>query len=374
MNPEILREWWWRRQGLDESLDGTPPSAVLERAGWARSVGGCGPYLTLFSRAGTSREAADAAVAGLDIHELPAARCCTYVVPHADFTLALKAGEANSHNEARLATRLGATAAEVDRGCDAVLHALAEGPLDPDGIKRRAGDAIKFFGAEGQKKGLASTLPVALGILQSRGDIRRIPTNGRLDQQRYRYTLWRPNPLSKCKLSAEEVHVELARRFFRWIGPSTAAEFRTFSGLGVKAANLAMEPLKLEALDDRLAFSEDLDAIRSLEPDRNPQYALVSSLDSITLLRRDLRDLQGNFNEPPHHTILDRGRIVGWWEFDTESKSIAWLPFVKKNKQLEAAVRRTEQYIVDQLGDARAFSLDSPASRRKRIDALQCSA
>jgi hypothetical protein len=47
---------------------------VLEQAGWARSVGGVGPYLTLFARTGIGRQAADDAVARLEIHELPSAR------------------------------------------------------------------------------------------------------------------------------------------------------------------------------------------------------------------------------------------------------------------------------------------------------------
>ena len=59
MDDAKLRAWWWQRQGLDGSLRGASPAAVLERSGWARSVGGVGPYLTLFARAGTSREAAD---------------------------------------------------------------------------------------------------------------------------------------------------------------------------------------------------------------------------------------------------------------------------------------------------------------------------
>src|SRR5262245_22907615 len=88
-----LRAWWAHRQGLDGSLRGMAPAGVLERAGWARSVGGVGPYLTLFARARTSRAAADAAAGQLEIHELPAARGCTYVVPASDFALALRAGQ-----------------------------------------------------------------------------------------------------------------------------------------------------------------------------------------------------------------------------------------------------------------------------------------
>ena len=47
-----LRAWWAHRQGLDGSLAGKPPAEILEVSGWARSVGGVGPYLTLFARGG----------------------------------------------------------------------------------------------------------------------------------------------------------------------------------------------------------------------------------------------------------------------------------------------------------------------------------
>jgi hypothetical protein len=55
MKPEVIRAWWWHRQGLDGRLDGAAPADVLHQTGWARSVGGANPYLTLFARAGTSR-------------------------------------------------------------------------------------------------------------------------------------------------------------------------------------------------------------------------------------------------------------------------------------------------------------------------------
>ena len=49
---EKLRAWWSHRQGLDGRLVGARPAEVLEQTGWARSVGGVGPYLTLFARGG----------------------------------------------------------------------------------------------------------------------------------------------------------------------------------------------------------------------------------------------------------------------------------------------------------------------------------
>src|SRR5688572_448731 len=94
MKDATIRAWWAARQGLDGSLRGSSAAEVLERSGWARSVGGAGPYLTLHARGRVSRESADDAVKRLEIHELPAARGCTYVVPAADFALALKVGEA----------------------------------------------------------------------------------------------------------------------------------------------------------------------------------------------------------------------------------------------------------------------------------------
>ena len=96
MDDSRIRAWWWHRQGLDGSLEGRSPAEVLERSGWARSVGGVSPYLTLFSRAQISRETAVKAVAQLQIHELPSARGCTYVLPASDFALGLKVGETSA--------------------------------------------------------------------------------------------------------------------------------------------------------------------------------------------------------------------------------------------------------------------------------------
>src|SRR6185436_3455707 len=118
---------------------------------------------------------------------LPTARGCTYVVPASDYAIGLKVGQQFGEAEMRTATKLGVTEDEIEKLCDAVLGALASGPLDPDGIREATGKASRSLGEEGKKKGLTTTLPIALGRLQARGEIRRVPTNGRLDQQRYKY-------------------------------------------------------------------------------------------------------------------------------------------------------------------------------------------
>ena len=391
MDQSKIRAWYAHRQGLDGSLDGKSAAEVLGRVGWARSVGGTGPYLTLFSRAGLSREEVDASVEKLEIHELPSARGCTYVLPASDFALGLTVSQGFS-GEMKTAEKLGVTEKEIDKLCGAVIAALAGAPLDPEGLRDAAGRAVRNLGAEGQKKGLSTTLPVALGKLQSTGVIRRIPVNGRLDQQRYKYALWRPNPLRGFKLSPEEAYTQLARRYFSWSGPATVAQFQWFSGLGVKAAKSAVDPLKLQPVaagDDRLLLPDDRAKLESFKMPKDPHYVLVAGLDSIVLLRRDLKaildakDVErqvfvekgtqplGALADLPSHAILDRGRVVGLWEYDTSTQSIAWMAFVKKDKTLQEAVARTEQYVREQLGDARSFSLDSPKSRAPRVESLR---
>ncbi|MGJ5814309.1 DNA glycosylase AlkZ-like family protein [Paludibaculum fermentans] len=385
---EKLRAWWSHRQALDGRMANAAPADVLAQTGWARSVAGVGPYLTLLSRAGTSREAADKAVTQLEIHELPCARGCTYIVPAADFAFALKAGASFGGAELKTAAKLGVTEKEVDKLCAAVVDALAKGPMEPDEIRAATGNASRSLGEEGKKKGLTTTLPLALGQLQTTGDIRRIPTNGRLDQQRYRYTLWRPNPLAKSKMTPEELHIELARRYFQWIGPATQAELQWFTALNGRDTKASLAALKLEkSEDDKLILAEDRDAFEAFQVPKQAHYVLTSSIDGLSLLRRDLQSLLdpadaahpllqstsrgGLLMELPSHAIFDRGRLVGLWEYDPSTESIAWSSFIPKNKDLEKAVTSTEEYVRTQLGDARSFSLDSPKSRVPRIEALR---
>ena len=388
-----VRAWWSNRQALDGRLFGGCAKEILCQTGWARSVAGVNPYLTLLSRGGIRRREAEEALARLEIHELPSARGCTYVVPSTDFALALKVGQGiGTEADLRLARSLGVTDREVDKLRDAVVSALSKGPLDPDALRGSTGGTVRNLGEAGKKKGMTSTLPLTLGLLQSEGEIRRIPTNGRMDQQRYSYALWRPNPLAGFRLSTEEACTELARRYFGWIGPASLGHFQWFSGLGVKAAKAAIEPLALESpkgMEGYLILPESRASFEAFKPPREPEYVLVSSLDGITHLRRNVEDLVdpadrknmvfcdkelkaiGGLSDLYNHAILDRGRIVGLWDYDVETQSIAWTSFVGKNKALEEAVRKTEAFVRDELGDARSFSLDSPKSRAPRIAALR---
>ena len=386
-----VRAWWAHKQGLDGSLRGKSPAETLEQTGWARSVGGVGPYLAIHSRTGASRDEIDGVLAKIEIHELPSARGCTHVVGAKDYALALKVGQGFADESAmKVARRLGVPDKEIDKLREKICTALEKGAMAPDELKEAVGAASRNLGEEGKKKGVTTTLPLALGFLQSAGDIRRIPVDGRLDRQRYKYAVWKPNPMAKYTLSHEEAYAELAHKYFQWIGPATVAEFQWFSGLGVKAAKDAIAPLKLVAIEgERMMTAEDRDAFDAFKIPSKPQYSLTGSVDGLSLLRRNSRSLldpvdydrkvvgekdmkvASGLMDLPSHAIFDRGRLIGLWEYDTLTSSIAWMAFIAAGKALKLAISETEAFIRDQLGDARSFSLDSPKSRAPKIENIR---
>lgn len=129
-----------------------------------------------------------------------------------------------------------------------------------------------------------------------------------------------------------------------------------------------------------LQFPEDLDALRAFKAPKKTQISLFAGIDGLIHHRRnhaslfdnpdDLHANIGHIADLPSHAIADRGRLIGLWEFDSESGEIVRLTFDKPAKEA-AAVKETEAFIKDQLGDARSFSLDSPKSRVPRLDAIR---
>lgn len=382
---EKLRSFWYERQGL-YGLSGAPAAEVLSRAGWARSVGGSNPYLTFFSRAGIGKAEAEAAVEHQDIQELPSARGCTYYVPKEDYALALKASQGTSEVASLNTAKkwLGFTDADLEALNEKVLSALQSGTQTPRELKERLGDAVRNFGEEGKKRGQTTSLPLALGSLQAHGLIRRRLVNGRLDTQDYAYELWNPSPLDGFALTREEALAKIAGKYFNWIGPASAVHFQWFSGLGVGATKEAMAGLALDEVAPNLLIPADWrDAFEQHQPPTEPHYSLISCIDSLILLRRDFRsmvdetDLQrdiwtsNGLSDLDYNAIVDRGRIVGLWEFDPQAGEIASMLFVEPNEDLRSAIDRTQTFIRDELGDARSFSLDSPKSRQPRIAKLR---
>lgn len=87
-------------------------------------------------------------------------------------------------------------------------------------------------------------------------------------------------------------------------------------------------------------FPEDREQFAKFKPPTKPIYALVSCLDSMFLLRRGLLELMtpqaakakvygdkgivelGGLSDLYSNAILDRGSIIGLWEYDPEAPAI----------------------------------------------------
>ena len=125
-------------------------------------------------------------------------------------------------------------------------------------------------------------------------------------------------------------------------------------------------------------FADDHEQFAAFKFPSKHNYALVSCMDSLFLLRRNLLDLLtsetakekvcadkgaselGSLSDLTSNAILDGGAIVGLWEYDPASSAIAWTTFVEPDKALGDVVSRTE-----------AFVRDQPKSRVPRIEAIR---
>ncbi|WP_427004975.1 DNA glycosylase AlkZ-like family protein [Pseudarthrobacter sp. H2] len=409
LTPGRLRAWAWHKQGLDGSLAGRTAEQVFARAGWARSVGGANPYLTLFARAGIRREQVDADVLAHRILELPTARGCTYVLGRDDFAWALQLGK-DAEEAFRVLGRLGVDRSEITLLEDQVLHTLAEAsaPLDPKQLKEELGDSVRSLGEEGKKKGAVTTLPTALGILQAQGRIRRVPVNGRLDQQRYAYELWGlpPGPLDD-----DGARTELIRRYLGWTGGATLKQSQWFTGFTVAQSKAALAAVGAVQVPTGVTtevttaagggalwmLPDDVERLAAFEEPAGEQIQLLAGTDSLMLLRRNAADLLAEDGpegagperdkiaeqalgslalqaDLPDHPILDRGRIIGLWQYDPGKERIVSRVFRNRTPAVDRRIAEVQAWIREDLGDFRAYSLDSPASRQQRIDGLAASA
>ena len=111
---------------------------------------------------------------------------------------------------------------------------------------------------------------------------------------------------------------------------------------------------------------------------------LLAGSDSLVLLRRNSSDafdaagraavtgmggsaLAADLSD---HPIVDRGRIIGLWQYDPENERIAWWTFEPASEKVLKRIAEVQAWIGEDLGDFRSFSLDSPKSRLKNIAAL----
>lgn len=351
MDEEKLRAFWAARQGLDGSLDGIAPAEVLARTGWARSVGGFNPYLTIFSRSGTGRRGTDEAVADGRICEVRTARGRTYVLPEEDYGLGLRMAAPAARAEVDSADEHGVAHQTLDRIVALIQDAMTDEPIEAS--------ALDLHGLLPQGEAGRITLGAALALLEASGEVKRVPIEGRLDRRRHGYVRWTPPAVPE----SQEARRALAERYWRWIGVASLANFRWFSGLSEEAARGAVADLDLHPQTDGDLLIQDVDEFGDFARPAGPSYAVVSALDGLHHLRHDLRGVldadHGDLRGLPAQAIFDRGRLIGFWDFDHARGEIVWTSWTRPDDELAAVIDRAGGFLREDLGDVRGTTPDS---------------
>lgn len=364
--------------GLDGSAQSLSTPDVLASNGWLRGVGGSTPYLGLFARCKSHRSAIDTLIEDNLVCELPSARGCTYVLPQQHFALGLAHARTALKANRRTAAKLGLNDSQIESQKEHVLKHLCDKPLSPAEIKAELGDVIVSFGEEGKKRGMTTSLPMVLCELQAEGKVKRIPENGRLDQERYRYEVWDPNGI----LYDGDAEFDLIRLVVVWSGVVSIDDICWFTGLGKTKVKAAFLQLGLhEVAPDLYGQAADIKSVPS-----EPIYRFVGAIDPLFNLRRnigafvedeELRWLQCHdvrLDGPlglAFQAIVDRGRIIGLWDYDPEERELLYMTWVSPTKDLEVLAEKLECEIRDEIHDARTHSLDSLKNRQNRFEFLR---
>lgn len=386
------RARWHLRQGLASPKKGAPAS-IIARSGWPRTLGGIDVYLATRARiAGLRRADLDAAVQSGELNVTPAVRGCIYVVPRADLPLLLHiAVEMWRPRTERELDKVGADWKEVQTLGAAAEKTLKKAPMTPDMLRRALPQgALRSLGEVGKKIGMASLLPVALRLLEFEGRVVRRLEGGRLDSERYLWQLPEKNPLTGANVpkDAADRFVALARIFFEHAAPATVKQFAEWSGLPVREAQkavaaLELVPVQIEGFSDEAwAFAEDLSP-----PPVSSNISLLPFEDNYLTLHGG----PGVLASPAQHglsiprfgmpgdvplgtakhislrAILRGPELVGFWEFHPDGAKLVTATFSPVDKKaLTQQVDELSQFLRDELGHGRSFSLDTDEKLRER--------
>ena len=133
---------------------------------------------------------------------------------------------------------------------------------------------------------------------------------------------------------------------------------------------------------------DDVERLAAFEEPDGEQIQLLAGTDSLFLLRRNAADLFAEEDQAQAGAGLPRRcrrtfRTTPSWTAAGSSDSGSTIPakeriapwlFHGPTPAVRQRIAEVEAWIREDLGDFRSFSLDSPASRQKRIDALEASA
>jgi len=340
----VSREQWLARQLLPRG--GRSIADVVARGGWMHTAGGTGPYLAFRARLPEidRQQVDDSVYRSFDVVEVPAVRQSTMLVPREDVGVALAAG--------RRAFRSDAGDEELERIGNEILSVLVDGPRTTSQIRKDVP---------------ARDLQPALRSVWLHGRAMRV--GERLDADRFSWKIWPKSlPIPKAPKREEELDRELAARFLAWAAPATADDFAWWSGIGKRQARAAMDSLRVDdppPYDARgivlLPFRDNLFNLhRTIAPFVDRAEAEVLDWKNRVVRASSLQSLHQN-------AIVVDGALAGVWEFDPGEERIVARTFGPKPRGLDVAVRETERFIREHLGDHRYYALDTAVSREPRL-------
>src|SRR5213078_2597253 len=388
------RALWWHKQAL-AGTNKRPLAALLGDSGWLRTLGGVDAYLAARARRpGMKRAELDAAIAAGELRVHPAVRGCIYLVPAAAVPdlLALNAETWRSQTEKDLG-KIGKTLKVVEAIAPGVLAALTQ-PMTTDALRKAFQGDIPSFGDAGKKVGLSSPLPLALRLLEFAGKIERTLEGGRLDTERY---LWRKTA-GKLAPPAPDHMARVARivdAFLGFAAPVTLAQLSAWSGhpqrdVKTALAQLDVAPVEVEDLGEAYVRPADLKA-RPPEPRGTALLALEDNylnnhgVAAVTDPRHHSFevDLWGGGSKPApigkaqhvlSRSIVIDGLVAGFWEVDPRAGGAVWHTFDPAPKplaqKLDEATAAAARFLLDELGHARVFTLDTMADVQARADRI----
>jgi hypothetical protein len=388
------RALWWHKQALAGATKGSL-ATVIGDSGWLRTLGGTDVYIAARARRpGMTRAQLEAAVTAGELRVQPAVRGCIYLVPSAAVPdlLALNAETWRTQTEKELA-KIGKTIAVVEALAPAVLSALTE-PLTPDAIRKAFRGEIPSFGDAGKKVGLSSPLPLALRLLEFAGKIERTLDGGRLDSERY---LWRKTAgkLAAPARDHEQRVANVVDAFLGFAGPATLAQLSAWSGraqrdLKVAIGKLDATPVEVEGIGEAYVRSAD----RAAKPPPPRGKALLAFEDNYLVNHgvsavadprhhaieadiwggSEVSAPVGKANHVLSRTIVVDGLIAGFWEVDPRSAGAVWHTFdpapTALARALDEQTTDTARFLLDELGHAKVFSLDTMDDVQKRADRI----
>ena len=389
------RAFWWQRQGLGARADGSI-ATVIGATGWLRTLAGVDVYIAARARVpGLSRAQLDAVVAKGELRVVPAVRGCIYLVDRGAIAN-LMAINAESWREAatRDLAKIKKSLKDVEKIAPDVLRAIGKGPLTTDAIRKVVD--VESFGEAGKKIGLSSPLPLALRLLELDGRIERTLEGGRLDSDRY---LWRAATPPKAGKDIARVAriASVVSSFLTWAGPATLSSLAAWTGLPQRDLKPALDQLGPEAAivdgigevwlraGDRAALERapapDGIALLAFEDNYLVNHGGLALVTDPRHQSLDIDKWGGSsgrtVGEAKHvlsRTIVIDGLVAGLWEVDPRANGAVWHAFDPPSKALAAELdERTHElarFLLDELGHARSFSLDTMADVQERADRI----